>query len=162
MITVRQGYSEDFPFYYAHKCEREDIFWNCFKSCPDEEELRKVFLSRSRELDISVEGKVIYTICDDVYLGYIQFTVNNDDIEIGIGVIENSKGKGVGREAILLAIDLLKEQNCGKIIFARIREDNKKSIGCFLASGFIKTDKIEIVLDSDDKERQLIRYEYQL
>lgn len=145
-IKLENTTEKDYEDYYSHKCEKSDIYWNGFKSAPDKEGLKKAFLSRLTEgvwLNNSASKKLIYKITvDGKYAGYIQYTINEFDTEIGIGVKEQFASKGIGRAAVLLAIDKLRENDIDNI-FVRIRDDNEASQRMFLKAGFIKTNVIE-------------------
>lgn len=139
---------KDFDGYYDIKCGDGDIFWMGFAGKPDKENLRKCFMGRLGGLENGDGGnKKIYIVKpadggDDVW-GYIQFTVDGDEIELGISISEKVQGKGIGKAAVKAAVGVLAgvKQN----VFARIRDDNVRSQKCFIDNGFVKTEKYEMV-----------------
>lgn len=142
-VILRTASPEDFEAYYSHKSEESDIYWNGFSGKPNYEGIKGAFLGRIGELSKVENGKCIKAIdVDGKYAGYIQFTLNDSECEIGIGVSEKYAGKGIGRKAVLLAVS---EERLSDIpvIFARIRDDNLQSQKCFLSAGFEKTDMAE-------------------
>ncbi|MBQ7715356.1 MAG: GNAT family N-acetyltransferase [Clostridia bacterium] len=138
----------DFEGYYDIKCGYGDIYWMGFAGKPDKEALKNCFMSRLGGLENTDGGnKRIYIVKpadggDDV-LGYIQFTFDENELEMGISISEKAQGQGVGKAAVKAAVELLSDvkQN----VFVRIRDDNIRSQKCFLDNGFVRTEKYEII-----------------
>jgi len=138
-ITISRADICDFESYYKHKCESEDIYWNGFTGAPNKDNLYKAFIGRIVDLQVCA-GKTIYTLkLEETYIGYIQFTMSEQEVEIGIGIAKDFQGNGNGRKAISLAVSEIEKCFPEKRIFARIRDDNEKSQKCFAKSGFAKT-----------------------
>ncbi len=147
-IRLVPATENDFEGYYDIKCGDGDIFWMGFAGKPDKENLRKCFLSRLGGFENKDGGnKKIYIVkpangADDV-LGYIQFTFDEKDLEIGISISEKAQGKGVGKAAVKAAVEVL--SNVNQNVIARIRDDNIRSQKCFLNNGFVKTEEYEVI-----------------
>ncbi len=137
---------KDFEGYYDIKCQDGDIFWMGFSGKPDKDNLKKCFMSRLGGLGDHSGNKKIYigkpADGGDV-LGYVQFTFDEDELEIGISIGEASQGKGIGKAAVKEAVKVL--AGVKQKVFARIRDDNIRSQKCFLDNGFVRTDKYETV-----------------
>ena len=149
-VHLSQATMADFDFYFELKCGDSDIYWQGFTSKPDREGLKRCFESRIGDIDtVEVGSKIIYMIRvreedgKDINAGYIQFTLEEDQIELGISIIETMQGKGIGKAAAKLARDIACTR-CNAI-YVRIREDNIASWTCFKNAGFIKSDVCEMI-----------------
>ncbi len=147
-IRLVPAVAADFEGYFDIKCGDGEIFWMGFAGKPDREVLKNCFMSRLGGLENADGGdKRIYIVKpedgEDDVLGYIQFTIGENELEIGISISEKAQGKGVGKAAVKAAAEVLSgvRQN----VFARIRDDNIRSQKCFLDNGFVRTEKYETV-----------------
>ena len=76
---------------------------------------------------------------DDRAIGYLQlsaYDVVDRHVELGICLVSDCRGKGMGSQALELVGDFLKSTwNVRKIILS-VRSDNKPAIGCYRKQGF--------------------------
>lgn len=149
-VYLSEATMENFPFYYELKCGKSDIYWQGFTAKPEREGLRRCFESRIGAFDSAPIGsKLIYIICcleadkNPVPVGYIQFTFEENEIELGISIIEAMQGKGVGKAAAKSALELALSRY--KNVYVRVRDDNIASWTCFKNAGFIRSDIYEMV-----------------
>lgn len=134
-LLLRTATVNDFDDYYKHKCESTDIYWNGFEKEPQYEGLKKVFLTRINN-DSSKIIKILEK--EGKYIGYLQYTFGNGEVEIGIGICNECQGKGYGKEALELAVNDIPSS---LQIFSRIRDDNQASQQCFEKAGFTRSNK---------------------
>lgn len=145
-IALFEASLEDFQFFYELKCGKSDIYWQGFTSKPNREKLLHCFKSRLGSINTTPVGsKCIYIIrireskdCS-VNVGYVQFTVAECAVEIAISIIESMQGKGIGRAASKLALNMALSR-CDEV-YVRIRDDNVASWTCFQHIGFVKTEE---------------------
>lgn len=135
MASIRVATADDYEEYYKIKCGYSDIYWNGFDKKPDYNGLKKAYLNRLVNNPNEIGSKVIYIIVSDdgVSCGYIMFTYNENDVEIGFSIQQDYQGKGYGTMAVREALKLLQ----GRTVFARIRPDNIPSQRCFEKNGFV-------------------------
>lgn len=134
MGRIRIATLEDYEVYYKIKCGYSDIYWNGFEKAPDKEGLKKSFESRLENTPNILGSKVLFMIENDegIPCGYIMFTYNETDVELGFSILEKYQGHGYGTMAVAEALKLLR----GRLVFARIRPDNIPSQRCFEKNGF--------------------------
>lgn len=134
MRRIRIATTEDFEVYYKIKCGKSDIYWNGFEKAPDKEGLRKAFESRLANTPDILGSKVLYMIVDDddEACGYVMFTYNEQDVELGMSILETHHGHGYGTMAIAESLKLLR----GSLVFSRIRPDNIPSQRMVEKNGF--------------------------
>ncbi len=160
-VALKTGTESDFDFYYSLKCEKSDKYWMGFRENPDRQLLYNCFITRiSTSQDRTGGSKLIKLISRfGEHTGYVQFTFNNADIELGISIAERFQGLGIGTKAIRCAVEYLESIGEKREIFARIREDNAASQKCFAKNGFIQTNKYEAVFyPYVEREIKKIRY----
>ena len=160
-MILKIGTENDFDFYYSLKCERSDKYWMGFRENPVRQSLYECFITRIPDGQNRAGGakliKMISRLGENV--GYVQFTFNDTSIELGISIAERFQGLGIGTKAIRCAVEYLESIGEKREIFARIREDNVASQKCFAKSGFIETDKYEIVFyPYIEREIKLVRF----
>lgn len=138
MLELIEGTLKNFDFYYNLKCEYSAIYWSGYEKSPQKTNLYTHYVNL---LDYKEhKNKEIYfIISDNVEFGYIQFTYNKNEIELGIGVSERYSGKGIGTKAINLALEKLQKKYKNMDVVAWIREDNKASERIFKNNGFFNT-----------------------
>lgn len=134
MAKLRLATASDFNAYYKIKCGYSDIYWNGFDAAPDRVGLYAAFEKRLRNTPDVTGSKVIYMIeaDDGTACGYIMFTYNAADVELGFSILEKYQGRGYGTFAVQESLKLLQNQT----VFARVRPDNMPSQKCFEKSGF--------------------------
>ena len=71
--------------------------------------------------------KVFLAKKDNSYVGYISIKIENNIGEIGMSVLENYQGKGIGSRLVLHILDFAKKTRCKKIKL-EVWEKNKKAI----------------------------------
>ena len=148
-VSLREATMQDFQFYFELKCGASDIYWQGFTSKPEREVLERCFNSRIGRLEnAQVGSKLIYIISEQqeqqsISVGYIQFTLEENAIEIGISVNEKMQGQGIGKAAARCALELALFWN--KNVYVRVRDDNIASWTCFMHAGFVRSEEYELV-----------------
>lgn len=89
MIGIRPANKDDFEAYYNIKCTKSDITWTGPYSIPPRKEtLFDAFISRIGTGFVP-GAKCLYMIAEeDVVKGYVMFTINQEDIELGYSIYE--------------------------------------------------------------------------
>ena len=135
---------EDFEDYFAIKDTDSDVFWIGFEGRPNRDKLYACFMERTADRDFGNPGdKRIYMIrADGRNVGMIQFTLSEEGLEFGIGVMEREQGKGYGSAGMKLAVKeaVRYSDRC----FAHIRDDNFASQHALMSAGLERTDEAEI------------------
>lgn len=146
MVTIEEAKRTDFDDYYKIRCDKSDIYWMGYEAPPQYESLKKVFYSRIVESNFSNIGdKRIYMIKytkRKMIVGFIQLSLTLDGVEIGYSIMEQYQGKGIGTQALALAVEIaLKISEC---VYLEIWEKNRAS--CIIAqrNGFLPKEKLEI------------------
>lgn len=75
-----------------------------------------------------------------VFSGYVQLTVDNNEVYIGLVVLPSMQKKGIARSAILLVENFCREMNYDFLI-AQVHEDNSSSRALFSGTGFMVREK---------------------
>lgn len=95
-------------------------------------------------------------------LGYIQF-INIEPFDqtakLGICLSTEMQGKGVGFEALLLALGYLKNIWSIRKVILEVREDNKRAVKCYEKIGFIHCGKYSKHKYIDGEWRDLLLME---
>lgn len=144
MVFLRNAKEEDFQYYFDLKCEKSDIYWMGFEKAPDRDKLFNIFRDRVKiETPEIGEKRIKVIISDELVVGYVQYTFNEKEIELGIGISEKNQNCGIG--TIALKLILQDCRNDKRIIFARVRDDNLASQKIFEKNGFRPTEIIEKV-----------------
>ena len=127
MVSLTQAKKEDFEDYYRIRCGKSDIFWMGFASAPDETVMKKVFEERTEDAPFEKDGdKRIYMInADGKNIGFVQFSLAEEGIELGYSILEEECGKGYGSKALVEAVKLSGEFR--NRVIAHIRDDNEAS-----------------------------------
>lgn len=135
----------DYDAYYKIRCSPSDIYWNGYKSKPDKEKFRELFLGRLGNARFEeTEDRRLYLIrliCENKYenIGFVQLIKRNDGIDIGYSVIEEYQRHGYATQALKLAVEIVKDFNSP--IYVQIRDDNVASVGVAKKCGFSYTDE---------------------
>ena len=127
MIRLTIAKKEDFEDYYKIRCGESDIFWMGFDGPPEREVMKKVFDSRSAGAPFENNGdKRIYMVkVENNNVGFVQFSLTEEGIELGYSILDEERGKGYGSDALSEAVKLAGEiRNC---VIAEIRDDNEAS-----------------------------------
>ncbi len=144
MIELIPCIAEDFDDYYAIRCGESDIFWMGYEGKPDEDMMRKIFMSRLGDNRLECPGdKRIHMIkADGKNVGFIMFTLSEEGLEFGYSVLDEERGKGYGSAGMKLAVDMALKvsNNC----FAHIRDDNLASQKAMSRAGLVPTDDVEM------------------
>lgn len=136
MIEIRLATVEDFEVYYKIKCQKSDITWTGpFACAPNRDVLMKSFLGR---IDSTAEKQLFMIDDGGTIKGYVVFTINNDEVELGYSVYEPYQRQGVGKAAMKLAVE--KALEIRSQVFAQIRDDNIPSQKCCMSVGFKRTE----------------------
>lgn len=131
----------DYEDYYAIRCGEADIYWMGYTSGPDKEFMRSLFLERLGVVDLTQpEAKRIYMLrVDGASVGYLMLSNMDDGIEIGISIVAEYCGCGLGSKTIELAKLIVAD--LGRPAYAQIRDDNIASQKTFIKNGFRRTEQ---------------------
>lgn len=138
MVTIEDAKRTDFDDYYKIRCGKSDIYWMGYEAPPQYESLKKVFHSRIVESSFSNIGdKRIYMIKytkRKMIVGFIQLSLTLDGVEIGYSVMEQYQGKGIGTQALALAVEIaLKISEC---VYLEILEKIQHLVSLHKEMGF--------------------------
>ncbi len=103
-------------------------YWSKY-SLEKEVELAKKLLTEGKE-------KVFLAKENDKFVGYISMRIEKNIGEIGMSVLKNYQGKGIGSKLMMYIIRFAKKNHCVKIKLA-VWENNLKAINLYKKFGFI-------------------------
>lgn len=150
ILLIEPAELNDYDIYYKMKCDPSDIYWNCYLKGPDYESFFEIFKERIWPSDIKINGakKLFLIKLQDgkTPIGFVLFMNKNNELEIGISILESFQKKGYGTKTIKLATELARRFN--NKIFSRIRDDNYASQKIFIKNNFTRTDEYEEIKDS--------------
>lgn len=86
-----------------------------------------------------------------VEVGYVRFSVLEDEAEISVAVDKTQRGKGYGTAAIKEGSDQLLATGVAKRIVAYVKQDNPASITAFQRAGYVIAG-VKVVADTDVHE----------
>lgn len=139
--------TDDYDTYYRFRCDPTDYYWNGYDQGPNYDNMKNLFNQRLWNSEMNeIGGKRIYLVKsykDDIVdnIGFVMLMKNEDGVEIGITIIKEYQGKGLGSQTIPVAIKLA--YRYGDSIYARIRDDNFASQNIFKNNGFVYTEDIQ-------------------
>lgn len=139
---------ELFDDYYLIRCDFTDIYWMGHSSKPDYEKLKKCFMNRLETCRFSEVGDkrilIVQYISDQKKknVGQVLLTITDEGIEIGISILQEYQGSGIGTDVINQTVEIAKQHS--RRIIANIRDDNIASQKCFQKNGFQRTDEYVI------------------
>ena len=141
MITIRAAEGTDFNFFLEIKSNPDNMYWTGHSFVPDKDKLLNFFAQSIAPHEVT-EKRTIFMICNEKdTVGYIYFDpIDRKRAEISISVLDRFSGHGYGKEAVSEICRVMKERGW-KMVFALIREDNKKSQNLFSHCGFMPTGK---------------------
>ena len=141
-LHLEKAKLEEFEEYYAIKCEEFNLYWTAgnYKEVPKDRLWR--FYKGCIENQNGVVRKEIYFIKDIEYrvVGYLYLDIQGDTIDIPIAVKKKYTGKGYGKAAVLLGLDMAKSMGFKKTI-GKIREDNIASMKLYTGCGYTVMDE---------------------
>ena len=143
-VFLRMAEADDFGEYYRIRCSPADIYWNGYTDKPDKESFRKLYMERIASAPFcKKEDRRIYLIeVEDkmgikIVVGFVQFILHDESIEIGYSVIEEYQRCGIATKALGLAIEIAK--SFYQRIFVSIRDDNIASQRTAMKNGFLRS-----------------------
>lgn len=91
----------------------------------------------SEIINDSIEsGTALIAEINNIYVGKVRLEINDGVGGIyGLGVIPEFRGRGYGKEILLLSVDKLKEKGCGKIIL-QVEVNNENALNLYKTCGF--------------------------
>ena len=116
-------------------------YWSKY-SLDKEIKLAKLLLSEGKE-------KVFLEKENSEFVGYISIRIENNIGEIGMSVLKNYQGKGIGSKLTSYIIDFARSNNCKKIKLA-VWENNIKAINLYKKFGFIIKSEKKNFYDNGD------------
>ncbi len=127
MIKLAVAKKEDFEDYYKIRCGESDIFWMGFDGPPERDVMEKVFDARSEGASFEKNSdKRIYMVkAKDKNVGFVQFSLTEEGIELGYSILDEEQGKGYGSAALSEAVKLA--SGIRSWVIAEIRDDNEAS-----------------------------------
>ncbi len=161
-LEVVGATEEDYEDYYNIRCEKGDIFWMGHMSKPEYNYLKKVFMERLDDSTLRIDGKKrIYMIkinennvsCN---VGFVMLSNVSGELEIGISIIDELHGKGLGTAAVMSILEIAKQYS--RRVCAWIRDDNVASQMMFLKNGFQRTEIYETKLYPEVGKMKLRKY----
>ena len=97
--------------------------------------------------------RIIADRATDAALGYLQFT-NIDPVDLnadlGICLAPAAQGKGLGSEALRLALADLRDTRGLRKVSLRVRADNQAAIRCYARLGFAECGRLKEHVYIDD------------
>lgn len=159
-ISVRKANELDFDFFYAIKCEEDNIYWSGHTHSPEKNNLRDFFYAHIKNKDV-YSKRTIFVVEEEQKgetVGYVYFDpIDNSSGEISIGIMEQYSGQGFGRTSVCKVCNLVKTLGL-KNIYAKVREDNVRSLKMFGNAGFKNTDEFEFqYIPNLDKNMKMIK-----
>ena len=85
---------------------------------------------------------------DNRSVGYVRFSITEDQAEISVAVDKTQRGKGYGTAAIKQGSDQLLATGAARLIVALVKQDNPASIAAFQRAGFAISSQ-KVVDDTD-------------
>lgn len=136
MLTIHKfNVLNQFNLYYKLKSDTLSINWSGFKTKPNYAKLKTHFNSLIRS-----DKFVYYFTESENLIGYLQFSINNDQAEVdGYSVLSQHTGKGYGTQIIKFIYEIINTDGSLaniKRIIAWVSENNMPSINCFIKNGF--------------------------
>ena len=128
----------DYDDFFRMKSDYNNIAWGGFIQKPDNINFKIWYL---KQIDSSSNRKIYIVKKESESVGYFNLEeVEENTLEISIGVLTEFSGIGIGAYMISSALTLAE----GKRIIAWIAEDNIASIKSFKKNSFIKSDDRQI------------------
>lgn len=81
-------------------------------------------------------------------VGYVRFSIREEQAEISIALEKTERGKGYGSAAIKQGSDQLLATGAAKRIVAQVKNDNTASVAAFQRAGFA-IENVKVVADTD-------------
>ena len=103
-----------------------------------DEGLRQFVRESMWKLETNKESKAVYMVIDDItdsICGYCELKEDNSTPEIGIELLPDYQGKGIGEIAIRQMLELNKDRDDITYFLVRIKENNTPSIKLFQKLG---------------------------
>lgn len=139
---------ELFDDYYFIRCDSTDIYWMGHRKKPDYETLKECYMKRLDTCRFSEVGDkrilLVHYISntEERNIGQVLLTITSEGIEIGISVLQEYQGLGIGTDVIKQVIEIAKQYS--DIMIANIRDDNFASQKSFQKNGFQRTNEYVI------------------
>lgn len=134
MLTYRIATENDYDDFFTMKSDYNNIAWGGFVQKPDYINFKIWYL---KQIDLKSKRKIFIAKKEGESVGYFSLEeIEENILEISIGVLTASTGLGIGTYMISSALTLAEN----KRIIAWIAEDNIASIKSFKKNSFIKSD----------------------
>jgi len=164
MVNLKLAKYEDYDFYYALKCEKDNVYWSGYSSKPNYEHLKLIFDKWIEEMLEHDKRKVYMINFNDLMSGYVYISpADSNEAEISIGVSDRFSGHGIGTNALIEAIGLMRKQG-SRVLNAYVMEDNQRSIHVFKKSGFIEDEDGTVFSHPENRREQvkMLKFTYDL
>ena len=141
LITLRDATVEDCLRIWEWRNEpltRESSFDT---SCIPYQDHERWFLLKLRDQGTEI---LIATNADSRAVGYVRFSIINDQAEISVSVDRCERGQGYGSAVIRVGSDRVLRNNTVKRIVAYVKNDNPLSLATFKRAGFILSGNSEV------------------
>lgn len=83
----------------------------------------------------SATTRIFIVEVDAEPVGQVRLEAEDDQAEVHIGLASTARGRGIGREALRLALQAADELGAASVL-ARVKPDNQASLHAFAAAGF--------------------------
>ncbi len=113
----------------AWKYPGEYSFYDMERDVEDMAELRSAHLR---------EAKYHSVFSDDQLVGFYEFTIEGDVVELGLGLRPDLTGKGLGRAFLEAGLAFAKERYRPKRFQLRVAAFNKRAIKLYEQTGFVR------------------------
>lgn len=168
---IRKARREDFNFFYAVKCEEDNLYWCGYREKPVRENLlafwNKYVSEDGRdepaESDETAAGRPcgerreIYIVQEENHpVGYLYIDYSaNEKAELSVGISSMESGNGYGTKAVREAVEYLQAMKLSAVGY--IREDNDKSQALVRRAGLIRTEEYKEMLLPCGKQHKLVK-----
>lgn len=133
---------EDFEDYYMVRSDSSDVFWNGYDSAPEKESFKNLFMGKTAHSRFEeAEDRRNYLVKkkdSEKTIGFVQLTRKENSIEIACSILSEYQGRGLGTQALRLAVKLALQYE--EEIFVSIRDDNIPSQKIAQKVGFCRTE----------------------
>lgn len=106
-----------------------------------------------REKDIEAQSRTLHYLLklEDDYVGTAWLEeITSEDAKLGIYIADiNSRGKGLGEEAVRALLDIAASELKLKSVYLGVRDYNERAVRCYIKCGFKVTKKYEGLTFSD-------------
>lgn len=172
---IRKARRGDFDFFYAVKCEEDNLYWCGYREKPVRENLLAFWNKYVPDDSGDEPAKSDETIADRPYgerreiyivqeenhpVGYLYIDYSaNKKAELSIGISSMESGNGYGTKAVKEAVEYLQAMKLSAVVY--IREDNDKSQALFGRAGLIRTEEYrEMPLPCGEQHKLVKLYQW--